>query len=51
MAHVELYRLKDGARRYRARWQGPDGRDRSRTFPLKRDADRFVLDLAARRRS
>ena len=44
MAHVELYRLKDGARRYRARWQGPDGRDRSRTFPLKRDADRFVLE-------
>ena len=45
MAHVEPYRLKDGARRYRARWQGPDGRDRSRTFPLKRDAERFVLEL------
>ena len=45
MAHVEPYRLKDGARRYRARWQGPDGRDRSRTFALKRDAERFVLEL------
>jgi integrase len=45
MAHVEPYRLKGGARRYRARWQSPDGRDRSRTFPLKRDAERFVLEL------
>ena len=48
MAHVEPYRLKDGARRYRARWQGSDGRDRSRTFPLKRDAERFVLELRRR---
>jgi integrase len=45
MAHVEPYRLKGGARRYRARWEGPDGRDRSRTFPVKRDAERFVLEL------
>ncbi len=45
MAHVEPYRLKGGARRYRARWEGPDGRDRSRTFLVKRDAERFVLEL------
>ncbi len=45
MAHIEPYRLKDGTRRYRARWLGPDGRDRSRTFVVKRDADRFVLEL------
>src|SRR6266511_2326668 len=48
MAHVESYRLRDGSTRYRARWVGADGRARSRTFVLKKDADRFVLEQRRR---
>jgi len=48
MAHVESYRLRDGSKRYRARWFGSDGSARSRTFVLKRDADRFVLEQQRR---
>ena len=48
MAHVESYRLRDGRKRYRARWIGVDRRARSRTFALKKDADRFVLEQERR---
>src|SRR5881409_1208766 len=48
MAHVESYRLQDGSKRYRARWVGVDGRERSRSFMLKKDADRFVLEQQRR---
>src|ERR687891_36715 len=48
MAHVETYRLRDGSKRYRARWIGVYGRDRSRSFVLKKDADRFVLEQRRR---
>src|SRR5215208_5842160 len=48
MAHVETYRLRDGSKRYRARWVSVDGRERSRSFVLKRDADRFVLEQRRR---
>src|SRR5712691_7746618 len=48
MAHVESYRLHDGSKRYRARWIGADGRARSRSFALKKDADRFVLEQQRR---
>jgi integrase len=48
MAHVEAYRLRDGSKRYRARWVGGDGHARSRTFVLKKDADRFVLEQQRR---
>jgi integrase len=48
MAHVETYRLRDGSKRYRARWIGVDGRGRSRSFVLKKDADRFVLEQRRR---
>jgi integrase len=48
MAHVETYRLRDGTKRYRARWDGPDGRPRSRSFVLKKDAERFVLEQRRR---
>ena len=48
MAHVETYRLRDGSKRYRARWDGPDGRARSRSFALRKDADRFVLEQQRR---
>jgi hypothetical protein len=44
VAHVESYWLQDGRKRYRARWVAPDGRARSRSFTLKKDADRFVLE-------
>jgi integrase len=48
MAHVETYRLRDGRKRYRARWIGLDGRERSRSFALKKDADLFVLEQQRR---
>jgi integrase len=48
MAHVESYRVGDGSKRYRARWIGADGRERSRSFVLKKDADRFVLEQRRR---
>jgi integrase len=48
MAHVESYRLRDGGKRYRARWVGADGRARSRSFVLKKDAERFVLEQQRR---
>ena len=48
MAHVESYRLRDGRKRYRARWIGVDGRERSRSFVLKKDADRFTLEQQRR---
>src|SRR5579884_3263997 len=48
MAHVESYRLRDGRKRYRARWIDAGGRERSRTFDLKKDADRFVLEQKRR---
>jgi len=40
--------LRDGRKRYRARWIGVDRRARSRTFALKKDADRFVLEQRRR---
>src|SRR6266511_828343 len=48
MAHVESYRLRDGSKRYRARWTTAGGRERSRSFVLKKDADRFVLEQERR---
>ncbi len=48
MAHVESYRLRDGSKRYRARWVGAGGRANSRSFVLKKDADRFVLEQQRR---
>jgi integrase len=48
VAHVESYRVQSGSKRYRARWVGADGRARSRSFVLKKDADRFVLEQRRR---
>ena len=48
MAHIETYRLRDGSKRYRARWIGAGGHERSRSFVLKKDADRFVLERQRR---
>ncbi len=41
MAHVE----KRGPGRWRARYVGPDGRERSRTFPRKIDAERWLAGV------
>jgi integrase len=41
MAYVE----KRGPRKYRARYRGPDGRERSRTFETRRDAERFLVSI------
>src|ERR671930_1409045 len=48
MARVETYRLRDGSKRYRARWIDVNGHERSRSFVLKKDADRFVLEQMRR---
>lgn len=41
MAHVE----KRGPGRWRARYRGPDGRERSKTFQRKLDADRWLASI------
>lgn len=43
MAHVE----KRGEKKYRARYRGPDGRERSKTFERKSDAIRYLNDMGA----
>lgn len=42
MAHVE----RRGPGRWRARYRGPDGRERSRTFSRRSDADKFLASVA-----
>lgn len=41
MAHVE----KRGSARWRARYRGPDGRERSKTFDRRADADRWLAGI------
>ncbi len=41
MAHVQ----KRGPGRWRARYRGPDGRERSRTFTRKVDTERFLATV------
>src|SRR5688572_29970604 len=41
MAHIE----KRGAGRWRARHRGPDGRERSRTFERRADAERWLASV------
>src|SRR5262245_17461527 len=43
MAHVE----KRGPGRWRARYRGPDGRERSKTFDRKTDAERWITTQGA----
>jgi integrase len=44
MAHVER-RRRAGRNVWRARYRGPDGRERSRTFTRKGDAERFLTSV------
>lgn len=41
MAHIE----RRGPGRWRARYRGPDGKERSRTFDRKADAERFLVTV------
>lgn len=41
MAHVQ----KRGASRWRARYRGPDGRERSKTFDRRGDAERWIAGM------
>ena len=44
MAHVEK-RLRGGLVRWRARYRGPDGRERSQTFDRRTDAEQFLTQV------
>ncbi len=44
MAHVEK-RTQAGTLRWRARYRGPDGRERSRTFARRIDAEQFLAQV------
>ncbi len=51
MAHIEKrqQRRPDGSLgpvRYRARYPGPDGRERSQTFSRKGDAEKFLTEVS-----
>src|SRR4051812_15047241 len=48
MAHVETYTLRNGTKRYRVRWKGADRKADSKSFPRKRDADRFRVEIESR---
>ena len=48
MAHVETYKTDSGERRYRTRWENADGRVRSKSFQLKRDADLYRREVERR---
>nr|QEO74221.1 hypothetical protein [uncultured bacterium] len=41
VAHVQ----KRGPSRWRARYRGPDGRERSKTFERRSDAERWVASM------
>jgi integrase len=44
MASIQPYTLKDGSKRYRVRWTAASSKKRSKSFRLKKDADRFALE-------
>jgi len=41
LAYIDKVKVSGGIK-YRARWRGPDGKQKSRTFITKSDADRFA---------
>jgi integrase len=42
MGHVRRRKLEGGRTAYLARYRGPDGRERSKQFPRRADAERFL---------
>ncbi len=51
MASIRPYRTAKGERRYDVRYRDADGRDRSRTFSVHKDAQAFKLDVERRRQA
>jgi len=49
MASVSRYQTKSGAIRWRVRFRDVSGRERSRSFVLRKDAGRFRLEMERRR--
>jgi len=47
MGHIQR-RVRNGRRTYRVRYRDPDGRERSRVFARKGDAEQFLTDTEAR---
>ena len=45
MAHIDRRTTASGVR-YEVRYRAPDGKERSRTFRTRRDADRFAVETA-----
>lgn len=44
MASIHRYRTRAGALRYDVRWRDGAGKQRSRAFSLKKDAERFRVE-------
>jgi integrase len=51
MASIRTYRTANGERRYSVRYRDPAGRNRSRTFSVRKDAQAFKLDVERRHQS
>jgi hypothetical protein len=47
MGHIQR-RVRKGRVTYRVRYRDPDGRERSRVFARKGDAEQFLTDTEAR---
>lgn len=45
MASISKTETASGQRRWRARWRGPDGRQREKWFERKLDAERYVAEV------
>jgi integrase len=48
MAHIEKYRTGTGEKRYRVRWEATNGRVKSKSFALAKDAQRYKLEQERR---
>ena len=51
MTWIRPYRTENGDRRYDVRYRDVDGRERSRTFSVHKDAQAFKLDVDRRRQA
>lgn len=51
MANIEVSRASDGKPRYRVRYRTPEGKDRSKTFRKKAEAQAFVVQVEASKTS